>query len=88
MLLYLPKWHLIDELLHEVTFIVMARPGFIIKWEDLPPQFANLRKNVVPAPMIEISASDIRRRVAAGLSIDYLTPESVCRYIQDHALYR
>jgi nicotinate-nucleotide adenylyltransferase len=88
MLIYLPKWHQIDQLLQEVTFVVMARPGFAIDWEALPPQFQSLRQNVVPAPLIDISASDIRKRVGAGLSVDYLTPEPVCQYIRDHGLYR
>jgi nicotinate-nucleotide adenylyltransferase len=88
MLLYLPKWHQIDQLLQEVAFVVMARPGSVIDWEALPPQFRSLRQNVVQAPLIDISASGIRKRVGAGRSIDYLTPEPVCRYIRDRGLYR
>jgi nicotinate-nucleotide adenylyltransferase len=38
--------------------------------------------------MIDISATDIRRRVATGRSIDYLTPQPVVSYIRDHGLYR
>jgi nicotinic acid mononucleotide adenylyltransferase len=38
--------------------------------------------------MIDIRATEIRRRVAAGLSIQYLTPLSVCAHIRDHALYQ
>ena len=37
---------------------------------------------------IEISASDIRRRVAEGGSIRYLVPEPVERYIYARGLYR
>ena len=36
---------------------------------------------------LEISASEIRRRVAASESIRYLTPEPVERYIYARGLY-
>jgi nicotinate-nucleotide adenylyltransferase len=38
--------------------------------------------------LIDISSTDIRARLAAGRSIRYLTPGSVCDYIQSHRLYR
>lgn len=38
-------------------------------------------------PQLEISATDIRQRVAAGRSIRYLLPDSVADYIQQHHLY-
>lgn len=88
MLLYLPKWHRAAELLQEVHFVVMARPGWALDWSLLPLEFRSLKANVVGAPMIDISATDIRRRVAAGLSIDYLTPPTVCNYIRERGLYR
>ncbi len=40
------------------------------------------------APVIEISSSEIRRRVAMRRSIRYLVPESVRRYIETNKLYR
>jgi len=42
---------------------------------------------VVMNPLIAISSSDIRRRVAEGRSIRYLTPDAVVAYIADHGLY-
>jgi nicotinate-nucleotide adenylyltransferase len=36
---------------------------------------------------LDVSATDIRARVRAGRSIAFLVPESVRRYIHDHALY-
>ncbi len=38
--------------------------------------------------LVDISSTDIRRRVAQGLSIRYLTPEPVCGYISAKGLYR
>lgn len=87
MLLYLPKWHRTEELLKEVHFVVMARPGWTLDWTLLPPEFRGLRDNVVQAPMIDISATNIRRRVAAGASIEYLAPPAVCEYISSRGIY-
>jgi nicotinate-nucleotide adenylyltransferase len=84
----LPTWHQPDALLAEVEFVVLARPGWSFDWETLPPQYQRLQKHVVEAPLIEISATEIRRRVGAGLPIDFLTPEPVVRYIQTSRLYR
>jgi nicotinate-nucleotide adenylyltransferase len=87
MLMYLPKWHKPLELLREVHFVVIARPGWEIDWAALPPDFRHLRDNVVEAPLIDIRASDIRARIAAGKPIRYLTPDAVCDYIEQHRLY-
>jgi len=42
---------------------------------------------VVMNPLVAVSSSDIRRRVAEGRSIRFLTPEPVAAYIADHGLY-
>ena len=88
MLQMLPHWHEPAALLAETRFIIVARPGWSIDWENLPPAYHFLQNHVVIAPQLEISATDIRRRVADGKSIDYLTPNSVVRYISANNLYR
>ncbi len=84
----LPNWHLPLELLAEVQFWILARPGWSFDWKAMPPEYAALREKVVIAPLVEISSTDIRRRVAASNSIAYLTPPPVVGYIQEHRLYR
>jgi nicotinate-nucleotide adenylyltransferase len=88
MLNTLPTWHEPAALLAEVHFIIMARPGSAMNWESLPPEYARLRDHVVQVPRIDISATEIRRRIKAGLPIDFLTPPGVCRYIEDRKLFR
>ena len=83
----LPTWHRAEELQREVEFVIAQRPGYAIDWGALPPLFRALEAQVVPAPMLEVSASDIRRRVAGGRSIRYLVPPEVETYIAEHPLY-
>ena len=84
----LHAWREADALLREVRFIIMARPGTQFAWDKLPPAIRNLKPNVVDVPQIDISATEIRRRVGIGLPIDFFCPPAVCRYITDHRLYR
>ena len=88
MLIFLPRWRKPLDLLKEANFVVMARPGWNIDWSALPAEYRHLRDNVVETPQIDISASDIRRRVAAGLGIEFLTPPAVADYIRNRGLYR
>jgi nicotinate-nucleotide adenylyltransferase len=89
MLNYLPMWRSADQLVKKCNFLILARPGVRLDWEKLPPHFVErLRPNVVPAPLIDISATDIRRRVREGESIDGLTPASVVEHIRTRGLYR
>lgn len=84
----LPSWHEPRALLEEVNFIVVARPGYELNWSALPEWMRHLQANVIEAPRLDISATEIRRRVAAGLPIDWLTPAPVVEYIRERGLYR
>lgn len=46
------------------------------------------RLDLVTMPIVELSASDIRRRVREGRSIRFLVPRAVEIYIHQHGLYR
>lgn len=47
-----------------------------------------IRAHRVLMPRIDISGTDLRRRVADGKSIRYRTPRAVEKYIETHGLYR
>lgn len=88
MLNMLPDWHGADELIREARLVVVARPGWQFDWQNLPPDYRSLQMNVVEAPLIDISASQLRHRLVQGLAIRWLTPLSVERYIHTNGLYR
>ena len=51
-------------------------------------RLAEFQRYQVEMPLVGLSSSDIRRRVAAGQSIRYRTPRAVETYIEAHGLYR
>jgi nicotinate-nucleotide adenylyltransferase len=51
-------------------------------------RFEAIRRQQVEMPLVDLRASEIRRRVAAGLSIRYRTPRAVEKYIEAEQLYR
>ena len=73
------------ELLGRVALAIAQRPG------DVPPPHPDVRRHphrAVPLPMLDISSTEIRERVARGESIDHLVPQQVARYIGQQGLYR
>jgi nicotinate-nucleotide adenylyltransferase len=73
----LSTWHRFAELSRMVQFAVLDRSG--LKTEH---PFPIVRRH------IDISATDIRNRVARGLSIRYLVPPAVEKIIRERELYR
>lgn len=87
-LLNLHRWRDFERLLQIAKFWVMARPGYEIDWSAVHPAAAALRGNVVTVPQIDVSATEVRRRIRAGESIDGLVAPAVAEYIARHRLYR
>lgn len=87
-LLRLPTWHDWQTLIVEVGFVVMRRPGYAITWKTLPSALWRLEEKVVEIPEIDISGTEIRRRVAARESIDDFVSPAVAAYIATHRLWR
>lgn len=79
----LHQWHRSEELVQNITFIVLTRPGFNqadrIQWEEKIE-----RVSMIP---FHLSSSLIRRRVQEGKSIRFLVPDPVCHYIEQNKLY-
>lgn len=90
----LHTWYRVRELCDLVRIVTAARPGFespnLSALADIipPDRLARIREDILPTPRIDISASQVRRRLAAGQSIRYLVPETVRIFIEEHGLYR
>jgi nicotinate-nucleotide adenylyltransferase len=81
----LHTWRGWQDLVGMVVLAVANRPG------DLRPVHRDVvrqRHRSVPLPMLDISASDIRRRVMAHEDISALVPQAVAQYIESNGLYR
>jgi nicotinate-nucleotide adenylyltransferase len=84
-LLEMPTWRDPERILAEHRVIGVDRPG--VDGSSLDPDLAR-RVLLVEGNPLAISASQIRRRVAGGLSIRHLVPGPVEEYILAHGLYR
>ena len=79
------SWKNPDKILNECNVVVMDRPGFALASVDKEL----LRQvEVVNVPSMDISSSDIRRRVKSGKSIKFLVPPAVEDYIYANSIYR
>ena len=89
----LHTWYRASDILTLVTRLVaVRRPGYEedaeynrVLEQRLPGILQRLL--VVQAPQLEISATDLRQRVAEGRPIKYQTPEAVETYIKQNRLY-
>ena len=85
----LARWHAPAEVLARCTLVVMGRPAqgeLDLSTLDRIAPGASARAVAVDLDM-EVSATEIRRRAAAGESLAGLVPEAVERYIREHKLY-
>jgi len=92
----LPTWHRASEVVDMATIITASRPPYSARLERtlerLRERFgveraARLAGGVAPTPIIDISSTQIRRRLREGRSIRYLTPPAVVKYIRARRLY-
>jgi nicotinate-nucleotide adenylyltransferase len=75
-------WYEPERLFALCTVAVAGRPGTS---SARPPAGAKVVE--LPGPGLEVSATDVRRRVREGKSVRYLVPDAVAEYIAKRGLY-
>lgn len=96
-------WRDYPSLLTLAHFVVVSRPGFPVASvrEQLPDLAGRMRsmasaESIPPQPSIllvdartaDVSSTDVRRRLAAGLSLEGRVPATVEQHAIRHGLYR
>jgi nicotinate-nucleotide adenylyltransferase len=96
------SWRHYPALLDSAHFAVVARPGSLLR--SLPHRMPALAARMIEPDAVDtatqprviliealtpdVSSTDIRQRIRAGVSIDDLVPASVAAYIAQHSLYQ
>ena len=89
-LIQLPQWREPSRLVKLCYLVAVPRVGCPVPdLNSLEAAIPGLSQSTIllDTPQVDISASEIRSRVARSLSINHLVPDSVERYIRQHKLY-
>lgn len=89
-LLDILTWHNPRRLIRLCRFAVVSRPGYRVDLDELDALLPGVasRVQMLNAPELAISSTDLQRRVREGLSIKYQVPKAVEDYIYQHKLYQ
>ena len=77
------KWYRIEDIVAELTFIILRRPGHIISDLHVP----GLQFTVLNAPMMPHRSSLIRKALKAGHGCKELVPTAVEAFISKQGVY-
>jgi nicotinate-nucleotide adenylyltransferase len=86
----LHRWYEAPRILQLARIVAVRRPGHVLDIDTIETRLPGLsaRLIVIDGPLLEISSSELRQRVAAGKPIRYMTPHPVVEYIAANRLYR
>lgn len=90
-ILDIATWKNVEKLLSLCYFVAVSRPGYCLDrlWEKTGAFTERPEQKILglEIPAVDISSTDIRRRMREGKTIKYLLPEAVEDYIIRHNLY-
>jgi len=90
----LQLWYGITDLIDECNLATMLRAGSkapnFAKFEDIwgSDRVKKLQRNVIETSLVEISSTEIRRRLAADRDVAGMLDPAVADYIRKHGLYK
>lgn len=87
------RWRAPEEICRLALPLVYQRPGHVVGLDSLQPfvtpeRLAEIGRAAIQTRQIEISSTDLRRRLAAGQSVRYLVPRSVEIYLLNNRVYQ
>lgn len=90
-LLDLENWYAVERVLKLCTFVGATRPGYV---ENALVDMASRLKEkfhaeieLIAIPGLSISSTEIRERIINGITVKYLLPDAVERYILQEGIY-
>jgi nicotinate-nucleotide adenylyltransferase len=85
--LSIDEWREPEAIAKVSRVVAVSRPGY--STEGLAKLPEEIRRSIIPLeiPLLAISSTEIRRRVAEGRSIRYLVPWPVEHYIYKNGMY-
>lgn len=86
----LPNWYHPEEILQICQFIGATRPDGTESIGPVITHFGELGRHILKltVPTMEISSTDLRRRIHSGLSVRYMMPSTVVEYIKKNGVYQ
>lgn len=78
----LPRWKNFEQLIKNYSFIIYKRPGFEVT------ETWNAKLVVLNAPLLQLSATEIRDNIRNNKTIRYLVPEKVREEIERNSYYK
>ncbi len=86
----LPRWREAARIPELTNVVAVERPGASFDMESLFTALPTLRERLttLDGPQLDISSSELRRRVIDKRPLRYLVPDAVVDYITEHGLYQ
>ncbi len=90
----MPNWYRPEQVCCLASLVIARRAGYsspnFSAFDGIvaPERLEVFKNQVVDSPLIGLSSTMIRKRIAQGRSVRFMTPDSVIEYIDAHNLYR
>lgn len=83
-ILGIDSWQKFSELVSEIDFLVIERPGFKVDKSRLSP---DIKLRTIEISALDVSATQVRELIATSGDVSALIPDNVAKYIKNKGLY-